>query len=1554
MPNVKHSDEVCLVSIMPPKEMSTMSVKHLENLRNAILKLEPTGQDGFEGLVALLLTVLSGQPFRLASSGPQRGRDGDSAFDRGATYFEAKLYKDKISKGKILEKLEDILIDDQGQVDLFIVCSTSRIPALDAQGFIKLFEQQGIGILLLDWIDSTRLPPLATLVAMGGTVAKDFLTAKLNGAEVAQALPEALTAIDHLAQLPEFETQSDRLRREISNPSVGLGIAKRENHKWFTRVFSCSTLARQQLGQPLAPCDPSVEFIQPRANLCQRLQSAFTGENSKEVFVVTGLEGTGKSWLLANTWLQSDPASILVFVSAGELRDPEDITDFESFLIEKLIGQTGGERTYTYRTRWRRRFAAWKANVEPPNVRITVCIDGLNQNPRFHWSRLIDGAVLLLGQLGGQLVVTTRTTHFQAISETISFEVSQILVPEWSELEIDGILRSKAIEPEVLDAEVFETLRNPRILNIAVNLLNARDIESIGQLSVERLLFEHLRTSKPTGSSSLSGPEFAKALTEVAKEYIARLQAGSEDDLTLFDIRDHSRLDDVSSGRFFKPVDDDPDQYQIVDEGLLLSLGIWLVNALKKEDRNERDPFERLEAVMEPVAGLDMTAEIVYTATVVACVTNSCSLKVKTALIRHFVGLQNLPEHKRESFGALAKESPDAFLEAAKEAAMFDYRVPTSDWLNVAILEGRNNSRVRRSIEQRIPEWLSYYCLAPDRMMRVSARDSSPEEVEAERKRVTSELDDRLEELTDVEKRYMDENLTEIEKGDIDSLHRLAMFLLAGLSLEKFIGPLVSSAFSASLTPTIDVPRRELEHLVRFNFVDWKKTRKAMLEWIKGIGEEQERSSIGNWVIAKALRSTGDPSDAVDAQRLAEMLTASLEKTTPWRLIETFCASDPCDPKSSRPENVSDTAEKYRSIAVEQICAAMGNGTETLFFREAMPGVARFEPEAGVHAIRKLAEHALTRQAVARKLAMLTLLPHSVLLDRREVDELVKQAQSSSESLPNETDISDEWLTTQYSLFIALPHLSGNEQLKALNGIRSESFMLDLLDTTRPAEASVVESLLVEAFADEDAQRLSRLLATVRHTRAPLTAKAKCIIEELVTHPDTTVRAEVLAVASQSQWTSLLTRFIESDWDASRLTPIDHHYELWYGSSALVEAVGAGVIDLETALDRMAFSHYGIAAGRLGDKVAGRIADRVEIALASVLDLGELTNLPEMEQLVAVSDSSIPPMISLREELSSSDSLSHLERFAESNEQFQQRQRSVRCAYHQFIGQVTKSGARLVLDDLTTKGMAAIISARPDVIDRWHSLLMGATEEQKRNAYYFAIRFGGTVAQKSTGMAVELLRAYSGVKPLVSRVSRLARVPTEAEVLWSRGHVSGISELCMERLDDCINDREISIEVLAAFAHNQEQILESYIARLLSTGEPLQIARALTVAGFSDVSQFAEDALARFDGSKGFIGVAHRAASDAYDRNYWSRHWFECMRTATTRIDVWRYSILLSRIVDGRLDLWSANVPIDESFGSFVPTIRRSVVQRIEQWNNKRKKILFGDRIPHAVFLSRN
>ena len=85
--------------------MDTGTDIHLAALKQALLSLDAAGAKGFEGLLATVLSEICGQPFRLASSGSQRGRDENSAFDEGATFFETKLYEGKVESTAVAKKL---------------------------------------------------------------------------------------------------------------------------------------------------------------------------------------------------------------------------------------------------------------------------------------------------------------------------------------------------------------------------------------------------------------------------------------------------------------------------------------------------------------------------------------------------------------------------------------------------------------------------------------------------------------------------------------------------------------------------------------------------------------------------------------------------------------------------------------------------------------------------------------------------------------------------------------------------------------------------------------------------------------------------------------------------------------------------------------------------------------------------------------------------------------------------------------------------------------------------------------------------------------------------------------------------------------------------------------------------------------------------------------------------------------------------------------------------------------------------------------------------------
>ena len=101
--------------------------KHIEDLRAALLKLSPTGDEGFEGLIAATLTEITGVPFRLAGGGSQFGVDAKPAYESDSVCFEGKRYGGQIPRNEVLSKIAELSIRDDGDVDLWVLGATSQV-----------------------------------------------------------------------------------------------------------------------------------------------------------------------------------------------------------------------------------------------------------------------------------------------------------------------------------------------------------------------------------------------------------------------------------------------------------------------------------------------------------------------------------------------------------------------------------------------------------------------------------------------------------------------------------------------------------------------------------------------------------------------------------------------------------------------------------------------------------------------------------------------------------------------------------------------------------------------------------------------------------------------------------------------------------------------------------------------------------------------------------------------------------------------------------------------------------------------------------------------------------------------------------------------------------------------------------------------------------------------------------------------------------------------------------------------------------------------------------
>ena len=706
--------------------------KQLNDIKAALRKLPATGEIGFEGLIAVTLTAITGIPFRLASSGRQFGVDAKAAYESDSICLEGKRYERDIPRSEVLSKIAELSMSTKGEIDLWVLGATCPVTSQLADDVRQLGAHNGITTLILDW-SGVDLPSLGVALSMADTTAANFLDNHLEERKIAAPARKALKAIrDDIA----FSAHSTRIRSELSEPAMGIAIARRANTKWLTSVFSDKQRARLFLGQPLSPRAPGGPTL-TRSTLVGKMKPFMTSTSTVGVVAVLGDEGSGKSWLVAQTWLLLEEKPVMIVLTPDDF-PPVPRTDVREILVRKLAEQTGDHLSEAVVDKWRRRLRRWSDDDPVGTVRLVILVDGMNQRPNIDWARLMDALASEIVTIGGRLIVSVRTLFFRdQVKPRVVASVVEVEVPEWTEPERDTVLEKHGIKGSELHAPVAMSLKNPRLLGIALELLEDSQIKDFDELSVSRLLFEHMRVGERDSPSPLPAYKFARNLEDHANEILSRVTAQQRDDLKVFD----GGLEAVSDGRFFIPLAGDPTRYTLAEDGLTLALGFSVLARLQSARRDGRDLDATLGVVIEPISALDRSTEVIIAALTVACMDDARhQAEIGSAIVRAFAEMQNPNADDLDAFTALARRRPEVFMQAAHSLCLAGGRQPNFDWIEEALQTAKDDDRAWSSMSNGLQSWLTHYSRSPERGT-FSRPTRKPEEVEKTRQRLKQKLD---------------------------------------------------------------------------------------------------------------------------------------------------------------------------------------------------------------------------------------------------------------------------------------------------------------------------------------------------------------------------------------------------------------------------------------------------------------------------------------------------------------------------------------------------------------------------------------------------------------------------------------------------------------------------------------------------------------------------------------------------------------------------------------------------------------------------------------------
>ena len=1175
----------------------------LERLRDILLALPPSGKDGFEGVFAEALSRISGVPFRLAKGGTQFGIDGAAAHAEDAICFECKRYDKEPSASEVVIKIEDLCRRKDEADLLWVLACTASISTQLADRLRGKAAKDGIEILVLDW---TGDPPLLTVVlAKAGTPIIDKI-AVLSEGVVNNELEEIFVAI---WEQEGFQVQAEKILRRLNASETATIRAAEKNRKWFADRFRNTQQASLDLSQPLAP--NAVEVLHGERDAL--VSCAVTQLQSEEPVVLLGDEGCGKSWLAAKVIEQQEAHTLTALFSAERLPDNVESGQTVDLLAKQLIRQTDGDpNDNTLLKRWHRRINAWverirlvrqadgdpnddmllkrrRSRIDAQDERIRpgrflIVLDGLNQRPKKDWGRIIEAFKHLSEKAGGRLLVTCRSHYFRTNIKGRLFDpLGEITVPEWTAEERDTLLRRVEVDPTMLDQQAAKSLLNPRLLGIALNVLPLDNMDAWQGLTVDRLLFEHIRAAARDNTNHETFQDFADRLTCHAQQVLAKVQSQQRDDLLIFE----DQAGAVAEGRFFAPISGPKNAYELRQEGLSLALGFALVDRLFQAQRNNKDLSESISITLEPIATLDDTAKVVLAAlTAITMNEGWFKQEIHKALIGGFVFLQNPNPDHYPAFVSLAEERVAEFLNAAETLTLQKTHHPNSDWIKSTLFDLRDDKESWPLVKSTVARWLSYYTLDPEQQI-LPNDHLSVEEKEKEIEKKRSEIETKLKSLSEAERQTL--GAMQAIPRDPTRLTNLAILLLAGLKLAPFACALVRASLSKALNGGIYWPYEQFCHLLSFNSRDWVRAREALLNESSTF-RAGDSSPTGKWALVTILDSTGDEDDEREACTLVETLREPRPWPQGWRLVEEYCAVDPCDPESQKPDNVVKTATDYQQIDVTKLRLHMGLTSEDAFLEDALPAIARFFPEIAIKKHVQLIDQLFVRSGLPLRQVAVWGNKHRSLIDRDTALKLV-------DILRNPLALADlsekeRWIVSSLLSLIAFPLLTGPEQLKAMLLIPNpENYFLSLCPSMKSFDEALFECRLRTAVVQDNRALISILLAFAKHSDTPLTSEVRRIIGSLVRHEIESIRADAFGTIYRRELSDLLPTVLESgccytggDKDSK---------EAWYGSLTLIDAARQGVADPITVLDRIIPESFGVAARQLGPEATTEIARRL-------------------------------------------------------------------------------------------------------------------------------------------------------------------------------------------------------------------------------------------------------------------------------------------------------------------------------------------------------------------------
>jgi len=676
-------------------------------------------------------------------------------------------------------------------------------------------------------------------------------------------------------------------------------------------------------------------------------------------------------------------------------------------------------------------------------------------------------------------------------------------------------------------------------------LKHYRHIESSGDITVERLIYEDWKDRLRIRNLPLDDEQFKSLIRDLAKEVRETNNQYLRDKEIEANLSFISNKNDVFqeliTGGILR---NSGNKSQITPEFLQYGFGLLLVDRLQSDiERNNRNPEEIIAEWIEPQAEMDIKAKICHYASLIALTDPRLPVTAKTALLKAWINNLNPGQDIEKEFIAYLPCDPLAYIKLA-EIICSDTHINSwaEELLKQAFVKWNNYKNILNILSSAIEKWLGFICyygFSSQRHFFVNKEEL--------REQINKRAGHELEPGTFMFSGY---NLTVIEARITENngllrLGRLALTLISCLPTQNFIKAITIGIIAEEIMGVPD--KNDL-----FNWV----FRTACNSLFSSIEAEvntllTSQSDVIQNVVYRLLSYEGSQ----EAYKFLKKLSAdsfsatthdsyqsyiqwdesicencirgfNLELESIAAHLKPFCINPGLRVPNDFGERIKSLAEK---ISTNSIWSTFVHDLDDHKYDDFEPVLCIYAPDSIVHLIKKITRDITQRSGIALRQLSLKTLQNYLVFGSEEKDSIYQVWKNFKQKCNTYSKLDD--IAEGYLFYIIIKDLNPSEQLTyILDNDNMACYPASIERIFKPIQNI---KTIISSFNNqiEQIEKLKRLLWFISTHQKNLDLKTvNDDIYPLIENKDSFLRSLVLKIIYKCNDIEIIQRFINSNW----------------------------------------------------------------------------------------------------------------------------------------------------------------------------------------------------------------------------------------------------------------------------------------------------------------------------------------------------------------------------------------------------------------------------------------